>query len=192
MQNNKVKLSGFFTDEFKKYDFFKGKERYISYLCIKRRSGINDCIPIVFERDIVSQDIGGMPAVVVGKFRSYMHKGVMTSYVDASEISLIEEVRGMNEITIIGEVFKKPEYRETPLGRVVANMTIKVRREDPGWNDFIPCLTWKNTMMAVKGLEVGDKVKLTGRLQSRNFTRMSTGEARTAYELSVAKVEEVK
>ena len=57
-----------------------------------------------------------------------------------------------------------------------------------GKSDYIPCVVWGRLSKFASELSVGDKVHLTGRLQSRTYKKSlpdGTVEKRVAYELSV-------
>ena len=97
-----------------------------------------------------------------------------------------------NEIEIDGFVCKDPVYRKTPLGREIADVLIAVNRSY-GKSDYIPCICWGRNAVYASGLPVGAHLKLMGRIQSRNYTKRypdGTEETRTAYEVSVSKIEE--
>ena len=59
----------------------------------------------------------------------------------------------------------------------------------------IPCITWGRNALYTSGLDVGSRVKLYGRIQSREYTKNLSDtetETRTAYEVSVSKIELVE
>ena len=59
-------------------------------------------------------------------------------------------------------------------------------------SDYIPAIAWGRNAVYSEGLEVGSNVMLWGRLQSRNYNKRISEdetEVRTAYELSVTKIE---
>ena len=61
-----------------------------------------------------------------------------------------------------------------------------------GKSDYIPCITWGRSARFAAKLNVGDKITLTGRLQSRAYQKqMSDGTVveKTAYEVSVGHLE---
>lgn len=96
----------------------------------------------------------------------------------------------MNKIQLDGYVCKEPIYRKTPLGREIADLLIAVNRSY-GKSDYIPCVVWGRNAVYTSGLPVGTHLKLTGRIQSRGYVKMyedGTEEQRTAYEVSVSKI----
>ena len=60
-----------------------------------------------------------------------------------------------------------------------------------GRADYLPCIAWGALARACAGLEVGDSLTLTGRLQSRKYRKVEGDREteRTAYEISVLSAE---
>ena len=61
-----------------------------------------------------------------------------------------------------------------------------------GKSDYIPCITWGRSARFAAKLSVGDKITLTGRLQSRAYQKqLPDGMVveKTAYEVSVGHLE---
>ena len=58
-------------------------------------------------------------------------------------------------------------------------------------SDYIPCIAWGRNARFVKNLTVGDKIAISGRIQSREYQKkLSETEVKTmtAYEVSVSKL----
>lgn len=83
--------------------------------------------------------------------------------------------------------------RRTPLGRDICDLMLAVNRRY-GRADYLPCIAWGGLARRCGALEVGDGVRIEGRLQSRAYTKVDHGvsEVRTAYEVSVMKLEPVE
>ena len=83
-------------------------------------------------------------------------------------------------------VCKAPIYRRTPLGREICDLMIAVGRRY-GKSDYLPCISWGRLAIAASGFTPGDFIQISGRLQSRTYTKvLGTGEEiRTAYEVSI-------
>ena len=99
----------------------------------------------------------------------------------------------INEVMIEGYLCKTPVYRITPFGREIADMLIAVNRSF-GKSDYIPAIAWGRNARFVSTAEVGQKLYLMGRLQSRLYEKkLENGlvENRVAYELSAALVERI-
>ena len=93
-------------------------------------------------------------------------------------------------IDLDGYVCKEPVYRKTPLGREIADLLIAVNRAY-GKSDYIPCITWGRNARFASTLEVGQRVQLQGRIQSREYVKKiseDNSERHTAYELSASRI----
>ena len=76
--------------------------------------------------------------------------------------------------------------RRTPLGREICDLLLAVNRPY-GRADYLPCIAWGSVANRCAQMEVGDRLRLEGRLQSRQYHKMVEGErqTRTAYEISI-------
>ena len=79
------------------------------------------------------------------------------------------------------------------MGREIADILIAVNRAY-NKSDYIPCIIWGRNARYAGKLEVGDNIKITGRIQSRKYQKKTENgaEERTAYEISVSKIEKVE
>ncbi len=96
-----------------------------------------------------------------------------------------------NQIFLDGFVCKAPVYRKTPLGREIADLLVAVNRPY-GKSDYIPCIAWGRNARYATGFEVGGRIRIWGRVQSREYTKRigeEESERRVAYEVSVSKLE---
>ena len=62
-------------------------------------------------------------------------------------------------------------------------------------SDYIPCIAWGRNARYASTFEVGDNIKIWGRVQSRVYQKKLSEdhiEERVAYEVSVSKLEVVK
>jgi len=94
-------------------------------------------------------------------------------------------------VTLVGVLCKPPIYRSTPFGREICDMMLAVNRAF-GKSDYIPCIAWGRNAQYAARFGVGDRVRLTGRLQSREYQKlMENGEyiTRNAYEVSAFTLE---
>ena len=89
-----------------------------------------------------------------------------------------------------GYICKPPVYRTTPFNREIADLLIAVNRSY-NKSDYIPAIAWGRNARFVKNLAVGDKVALSGRIQSREYQKKQddgTFLTMTAYEVSISKL----
>ena len=97
----------------------------------------------------------------------------------------------MNKVSLVGVLCKPPIYRSTPFGREICDMMLAVNRAF-GKSDYIPCIAWGRNAQYASRFGVGDRVRLTGRLQSREYQKLlENGEymVRNAYEVSAFTLE---
>ena len=98
-----------------------------------------------------------------------------------------------NQIFLDGYICKNPVYRTTPFGREIADMLLAVNRLY-NKSDYIPTIAWGRNSRFCKSLEVGDNIRIWGRLQSREYQKkLSDDEVikKVAYEVSISKMEKV-
>ena len=105
---------------------------------------------------------------------------------------LIEEdaEKNPNSILLSGYICKPPVYRTTPFNREIADVLVAVNRAY-NKSDYIPCIAWGRNARFVKSLSVGDRIAVSGRIQSREYQkRFSETDVKTmtAYEVSVSKL----
>ena len=90
-----------------------------------------------------------------------------------------------------GYMCKRPVYRKTPLGREIADILLAVNRPY-GKSDYIPCICWGRNARYASNFDVGEHVRIFGRIQSREYVKKlseTQTETRIAYEVSVSKLE---
>ena len=176
-----------------------GEGFYVFFVSVARLSDANDIIPVTFsERLLLPEEIKtGDKILINGQFRSYNNYSdtgsrlVLTLF--AREITKTEEeIKTPNEIVLTGFICKPPVYRHTPFGREISDILLAVNRSY-NKSDYIPCIAWGRNARFCKGLEVGSKIRLTGRIQSREYRKKISEDefvSKTAYEISVIKLEE--
>lgn len=168
------------------------------YLKVDRLSGTADIIPLIISERLINLNdkYTGTAVNVSGVYRSYNKheekRNCLLLDVFVREIEKVNpgEHTDLNKIQLDGYVCKEPIYRKTPLGREIAYLLIAVNRSY-GKSDYIPCVVWGRNAVYTSGLPVGTHLKLTGRIQSRGHVKMyedGTEEQRTAYEVSVSKI----
>lgn len=197
-ENNLVSLSGIISEECVFSHEVYGEGFYIFKMEVKRLSDNEDILPItVSDRllDVTSLK-KGMNVCVKGQLRSYNHysskknKLILTTF--AREIMMEPDPgQNPNEIFLNGFVCKAPVYRTTPFGREISDLLIAVNR-NYGKSDYIPCIAWGRNAKFAGSLDVGSNVELWGRIQSRVYQKRideEMTEERTAYEVSLSKIE---
>ena len=134
---------------------------------------------------------------IVGQFRSYNklmeNKSKLVLRVFVRELVVPDE-EDPNTIEIDGFVCKQPVYRTTPFKREITDMLIAVNRAY-NKSDYIPAIAWGRNARYAGNFSVGERVRIMGRIQSRIYQKQledGTVEERTAYEVSVSKLDLVE
>ena len=199
-ENNQVSIIGEIVSGFQYSHEVYGEGFYMVEVSVSRLSDFVDYIPVmVSERLIdVKADYTGHYIYVNGQFRSFNrheeHKNRLVLSVFARELEFLEEAteeNASNQIFLDGYVCKETVYRKTPLGREIADLLVAVNRSY-GKSDYIPCICWGRNARFASGFEVGSHVQIWGRIQSREYVKKISEtevEKRTAYEVSVSKIE---
>lgn len=196
MSNNKLQLTGRVIEKPVFSHEVMGEGFYDTTLSVPRLSQQNDNIPItISERLLAQYNINmGDNISVEGQFRSYnkVENGKSRLLLTAFVRDIIDEseVTNPNIIEISGYICKPPVYRTTPFKREICDVLIAVNRAY-NKSDYIPCIMWGRNARYVQTLGVGEKLNITGRIQSRVYVK-SIGEnlceERVAYEVSVGQV----
>ena len=206
IENNRVCIIGEIVSEFTFSHEVFGEGFYIANVSVNRLSDMVDVIPLMISERLidVTKDYRGMKIEVAGQFRSYnRHEGTKNKLVLSifvrelrfiEEDEMPEEQSKSNQIFLDGFVCKPPIYRKTPLGREIADVLVAVNRPY-GKSDYIPCIAWGRNARFAGGLEVGSHLQVSGRVQSRKYTKKigeDEVERRVAYEVSVSKIDLVE
>ena len=175
-----------------------GEGFYTFQISSERLSDKEDILPVTVSERLIDMNLlqVGTKVDIVGQLRSYNNynskKNRLVLTIFAREISLPEEEEGknINQVYLNGFICKPPIYRKTPFGREISDILVAVNRAY-NKSDYIPCIAWGRNARFVKNLSVGDKVAISGRIQSREYQkRLSETDVKTmtAYEVSVSKL----
>ena len=170
---------------------------YTATLMVKRLSGALDKLPVTIPGKLLTEDTlpNDRLYMVQGQVRSYNKvvdgSGRLMVTLFAQSITECAENDTLNKVAISGALCRPPVYRSTPFGREICDMMLAVSRAF-GKSDYIPCIAWGRNAQYAARFNVGDRIKLTGRLQSREYQKLlENGEyiARMAYEVSAFTLE---
>lgn len=157
---------------------------YMAKLETVRPSGVPDEVTVVFAED--------SRLLLTGKVQTLkdFQSGRLLVYILADFVAVSEKAVEQDEAAVRGVIANKPTYRETPRGKRITDITVKVRNELTGGSCFLPCICWQEQADKAAQWQQGDTVELLGRYQSRQYEKVldaDTGEReqRTAYEVSV-------
>ncbi|MCC8101584.1 MAG: single-stranded DNA-binding protein [Clostridiales bacterium] len=200
IENNQVSIMGKIISDFSFSHEVFGEGFYMVDISVQRLSDSSDVIPVMISERLidVTKDYRDSYIQIFGQFRSYNRheekRNRLVLSVFAREVSFAEDDSDKvksNQIYLDGYICKTPVYRRTPLGREIADMLLAVNRPY-GKSDYIPCICWGRNARFASGFEVGGHVQVWGRIQSREYVKKlneESAEKRTAYEVSVSKME---
>ena len=200
MDNNQVTIVGTVDSEFIYSHEVFGEGFYMLEVVVSRLSHMEDRIPLMVSERLVDvkESCMGKIVEVHGQFRSYnkheegRNRLILSVFV--REFSFVGEEGTLtrpNSIYLDGYICKPPVYRMTPLGREIADLLMAVNRPY-GKSDYLPCICWGRNARFAGKFEVGTHIHLWGRIQSRTYQKRledDVVEKRTAYEISVNKIE---
>ena len=167
-----------------------GRSFYRFLLEVPRLSSAVDVLPVIAGANLMeylAPEENGM-ITVTGQLRSHNiridGKRKLLIFIFATDIRF-DDGEARNEISLEGILCRDPIYRRTPLGREICDVMLAVPR-GPRRTDHIPCILWGQTARNFSSCKTGDAVMIFGRLQSRNYTKITdTGPVqKTAYEVS--------
>ncbi len=167
-----------------------GTDYYIVPLRVPRLSGAEDVLNLIVAHPDPALWQPGQWLQAEGEVRSYNNRsGVGSRLVITVLVRSVRETEpgeGENRLTLSGVLCKPPVRRRTPLGRDICDLLLAVNQLY-GRADYLPCIAWGSLAALCGDKEVGDRLRLEGRLQSRQYHKVVDGQetVRTAYEISV-------
>lgn len=198
--NNRIWLEGKVVNEPKFSHEMFGEGFYNFDIEVMRLSDSRDILSVtISERIMVGIDfLVGTEIMLEGQLRSYnkivdgRNKLILTVFA-RNVTPCTEKSKNPNEIYLDGYICKQPLYRTTPFGREIADVLLAVNRAY-NKSDYIPTIAWGRNSRFCKNLQIGDNIRVWGRLQSREYQKkISETEkvVKVAYEVSVSKMEKV-
>ena len=195
-KNNRVYFTGEIVSEAVFSHEVYGEGFYELFVKVMRLSGQADILPVTISERIIQRNDLRIGSVIcaLGQFRSYnkLEGGRSRLMLTVFVREIVENVpsRNPNSIVLSGYICKPPIYRTTPFNREIADLLIAVNRAY-NKSDYIPCIAWGRNARFVQNLKVGDRVALSGRIQSREYQKKLTDTdviTMTAYEVSISKL----
>ena len=171
----------------------RGLDFYRFPLEVPRLSGQEDRLNVLVPSGIMLPKEGDY-VEVAGEVRSFNNRSGVGSRlvitVFARSVTDAGEEEDDNRLILAGVICKAPNYRQTPLGREICDLMLAVNRRY-GRADYLPCIAWGTLAQRSARLNVGDGVRLEGRLQSRSYTKLTeAGQVkRVAFEVSIMTME---
>lgn len=188
-----------------------GEDFYTFEIEVSRLSDTFDKLPVTVSERLIDKTMFKVGAVVQvqGQIRSYNNlvdqRNHLVLTVFAKELNYMDfdTEQNPNLVNLNGFICKKPIYRKTPFGREICDILLAVNRSY-NKSDYIPCIIWGRNAKFADTLEISSNIKITGRMQSRVYSKkinvqdensselVETTIQKIAYEISVSKLEIVK
>ena len=173
MQSNYIKIVGKIHSNLEFSHEVFGEKFYEFFIEVPRLSDTKDILPVIISERIINDinmDMGNY-IVIEGQFRSY------NRYEDAGNRLLLR--------IFVRDMYVPDENELEELKRHPNEVFL---------NGYL-CKETKFRTTPFEKLEVGDHIKLWGRIQSRKYQKKNEHEnyeTKTAYEVSVTKLEHIK
>ena len=169
-----------------------GVEFYRFPLVVRRLSGVEDRIHVLLSGPMLEQCAPLEPETQVsvqGEVRTFNNRSGAGSRLIISVLARAVwawEGEDENRLELSGTLCKAPTLRSTPLGRTICDLILAVNRRY-GRSDYLPCIAWGSLAHRCAEKNVGDRIAVTGRLQSRLYQKrlQDQTQERTAFEVSV-------
>ena len=196
-ENNYTRLCGVLAGSPAYSHSSRGRQFYSFPLEVLRLSGNAATVNIVASRELLDSVAveEAEKLCVVGQLRTFNNRrgegAKLVITVFAKEISFCSE-EDSNLVQLSGTLCKAPTLRSTPMGRDICDLMLAVNRRY-GRSDSLPCICWGIRAREAAAGQVGTKLRLTGRIQSRNYIKLTEEGPveKTAFEVSVTEAEEI-
>ena len=194
---NKIVIAGHIDGDIAVSHENRGETFYRFMLSVKRTSGNVDVIPCIIS-EVNLPDITLKKYVkITGEIRTRNcfdnnNKNKLSVFVFVESVEDFE--RFENHVSMDCYICKKNDVRDTPKGRVITDFICASNRKY-GKSDYIPCIAWGRNAIRTSEFDVGTRVKVLGRLQSREYKKKIDDEKyeeMTAYELSASMIDVVE
>ena len=175
----------------------RGRQFFSFPLEVRRLSGSIDRLNIVLGAEqlkaLEPDDCSKL--CVIGQLRTWNNRrgegAKLVITVLARELYFCDEPEE-NLVSLTGTLCKSPNLRITPMGRDICDLMLAVNRHY-GRSDYLPCICWGMKAREAAGWQVGTVLRLEGRLQSRNYIKLTEegAQQRVAFEVSVTEAREL-
>ena len=165
---------------------------YTLPLLVRRLSGTADTVNVTIREAMTGTAERGSRLCITGEVRTFNNRSGewprLVVSVFARTLESTEEA-DENRVRLRGTLCKRPNLRTTPMGREICDLILAVNRRY-GRSDYLPCICWGSKAREAALWEVGTRLSLDGRIQSRRYSKLTENgsEERTAYEISAAQI----
>lgn len=192
LPDNEVILCGTCLDSPLYSHAARSQSFYTLPLLVRRLSGTADIVNVTIRETMLGTAERGTRLCVTGEVRTFNNRSGewprLVVSVFARTLAPTEEA-DENRVRLHGTLCKIPNLRTTPMGREICDLILAVNRRY-GRSDYLPCICWGSKAREAALWEVGTRLLLEGRIQSRRYSKLTENgsEERTAYEISAAQI----
>ena len=194
-ENNYTKLCGVMAGSPVYSHSSRGQDFYSFPLQVQRLSGNTDTVNVILRREqLAALEVQEAEKLcVTGELRTFNNRrgygAKLIITVFARELEFLDE-EDMNLVQLTGTICKDPNLRTTPMGRDICDLMVAVNRRY-GRSDYLPCICWGVKAREASLWPVGTVVHLEGRIQSRNYIKVTEDGPmeKTAFEVSITDIE---
>ena len=196
---NEIKLKGYIRN-IKPSHVIGDIEYDKATLIVPRENGIEDVINLRFKRfsNTYKED---QEIELVGNVRSYsQHIGEDKNKVDIYVFTYFDKpdcgLTSSNDFVVDGRVCKLDKLRVLKSGKknihfILAN-NLEIGKNGQKLNSYLPCIAWGKVAKQVESMKVNDKIKIHGKLQSREYKKYYSDDEfdiKVAHEIYVDSIE---
>ena len=197
---NKVFVRGTIIENFEfshnryNQNFYKTK---IKLIRISRRE---DVVPIIIsesliEQEAVIEEVKGRLVKLAGQLRTRMDNGHKLIYLYVKAIHIYDnnedefkEMESLNSIYLNGYICQQPYFKRTRERNIPITKFMLAVNGTHGDPEYIPCMAWGKDAILLSNSDIGTRISVYGRIQSRIFYQKKFYSIRTrpieVYEVS--------
>ena len=151
------------------------------FIDARRTSGISDIIPVKNLHADINERVHIIGRLKTRNFVDANNVRHKEMYVECTSMMELEGQHDINTVRFDGYICKKEVLRSTPNGRTILDFTAAINENSS--SSYISCIIWSKAAKWLSELDIGTKVYIAGRFQSREYTK--NDETKIAYEISV-------
>ncbi len=193
-ETNFVKLCGVISGRPEYSHSSRNQDFYSFPLEVRRLSGNSDTLNVIIRKEqlceLEAQESEKL--CVEGQLRSFNNRrgqgAKLIITVFAKELHFCDD-EFENTVYLRGTLCKEPNLRCTPMGRDICDLMLAVNRRY-GRSDYLPCICWGHNARQAALWGVGTELSLEGRIQSRNYIKLTDDGPveKTAFEVSITEL----
>lgn len=193
MNKNEVTISGAIKNIVFSHEI-RGNRFYSFQIDSTRLSGKQDTLQCMIHETLLNEIKEGEPNTLFGELRTRdafsNGKNRLFVYIFVKSVGGYYS-QDANAVELSGFMSRPPVIRRTPLGKVIADTFLAYNRVN-GRSDYIPLIVWGSNAKQLNNMQLGIKLCVNGRLQSREYVKKyddGSEEVKIAYELSINRME---